>query len=496
MRFRAFAAASGLVFSQSISGCLVYGEDLLGTGGGGGSGGTTTGTTTPSETTTSTETGMPCTVPEDCPDPGSPCKARLCTSGACAVEIAAANTELPDPEPGNCLGLICDSAGGSIEVEDSKDIPDDMNPCTADSCEVGKPKHTPKLGFACGPQSQEVCNAAGACVECIASSDCATGILCEDFTCVAASCNDGTKNGSETDEDCGGSCQDCATGDACKVNTDCKSQVCTAMICQPSCIDTLKNASETDVDCGGPTCDPCADGETCGAASDCASEVCTATKCAAPTCSDGKKNGAETGVDCGGATCPACALDHMVINEVDYDQTSTDTAEFVEIYNATVSPIDLAGHKLVLVDGTSNGIYTVVDLGPAGTLAAGQYLVVGPAGLAVAPGALKVNFAGTQNQLQNGLSGGSGAPDGLALVNDTTDTLIDVVSYEGAIATANLTTLGLGTVSLVEGVALNASVKDEAGGSLCRLPNAKDTGSAAADWAIAAAPTPGAANVP
>ncbi len=127
MRFRAFAAASGLAFSQLISGCLVYGEDLLGTGGGGGSGGTTTGTTTPSETTTSSETGMPCTVPEDCPDPGSPCKARLCTSGACAVEIAAANTELPDPEPGNCLGVICDSAGGSIEVEDSKDIPDDMN---------------------------------------------------------------------------------------------------------------------------------------------------------------------------------------------------------------------------------------------------------------------------------------------------------------------------------------------------------------------------------
>ena len=118
------------------------------------------------------------------------------------------------------------------------------------------------------------------------------------------------------------------------------------------------------------------------------------------------------------------------------------------------------------------------------------------AALREAAGALKVDFAGTQNQIQNGLSSGAGAPDGVALVNDTTDTLIDVVSYEGAIAAANLSTLGLGTVSLVEGVALNASVKDEAGGSLCRLPNAKDTGSAAADWAIAAAPTPGAANAP
>ena len=495
MRFRAFAAASGLVLTQSVAGCLVYGEDLLGTGGGGGSGTTTTGTGTDT-TTTTTSTGQPCNSAEDCPETGSVCKHRICPAGTCEVEILPANTELSDPEPGNCLGLICDSAGGSIEVEDSKDIPDDMNSCTADSCEVGKPKHTPKLGFACGSMNQDVCNDEGDCVECVTNNHCPSGILCEDYKCSPASCNDGTKNGSETDEDCGGSCADCATGKACKVNTDCKSGSCTGMICQPSCTDTLKNNAETDVDCGGPTCDPCGTNKTCGSGTDCESLVCTSTKCAAPTCSDGQKNGTETAVDCGGASCPSCALDHMVINEVDYDQPSTDNAEFVEIFNATSAAINLTGYKLVLVDGVSNGVYGVVDLAPAGTLAAGQYLVVGPAGLSIAPNALKIDFPGAQNQLQNGLSGGTGSPDGLALINDTTDTLVDVVSYEGAITTANLSAQGLGTVSLVEGVALAASVKDEAGGSLCRLPSGKDSGSSAADWAIAAAPTPGALNVP
>ena len=492
MRFRALAAASGLVLLQSVTGCLIYGEDLLGTGGAGGSG--TTGSNT-SGTTTTSETGQPCSTPEDCPDTGSPCKVRVCEAGTCGVSVLPPNTPLTDPELGNCVGLICDSAGGSIAVEDSKDIPDDSNACTADACEIGKPKHTPKYGFACGPQSKEVCNEAGQCVQCISNEACPTN-LCKDYKCVPASCNDGTQNGSETDVDCGGSCPDCATGKDCKENADCKSQVCTNLICQPSCIDTVKNAAETDVDCGGPTCGPCADGKDCSTANDCVSQVCTALKCAAPTCTDGKKNGAETAVDCGGPVCPACTLDHLVINEVDYDQPNTDTAEFIEIYNATINPVSLAGHKLVLVDGVSNNIYTVVDLAPAGTLSPGQYLVVGPAGLTVAAGALKVNFAGTQNQIQNGLSGGTGSPDGVALVNDTIGQVIDVVSYEGAITTANLSSLGLGTVSLVEGVALSASVKDEAGGALCRLPNAKDTGNAAADWAICSAPTPGSANVP
>ena len=40
------------------------------------------------------------------------------------------------------------------------------------------------------------------------------------------------------------------------------------------------------------------------------------------------------------------------------------------------------------------------------------------------------------------------------------------------------------------------TLKDEAGGTLCRYPNAKDTESSAADWLLCSAPTPGAPNLP
>ncbi|MEZ4296064.1 MAG: lamin tail domain-containing protein [Polyangiaceae bacterium] len=487
MRFRAFARASGLVFTSlsafaagvAMSGCLIYGESLLeSTGaGGGGTGGTTT----------TSETGTPCVAPEDCPDPGSPCKTRVCAGGTCGVENVAVNTEVADPTPGDCHGLVCDSAGGTIEVESSKDFEDDQNPCTADVCTLGAPAHDPEVGKPCGANNTQVCNDKGACVECVVDDDC-TFKVCKDYVCAPASCNDGITNGSESDTDCGGGCQSCATGKACKVNTDCKSAVCQGLVCQPSCTDGLKNNAETDVDCGGPACGKCADGKACGSGTDCTSQVCTTSKCAAPTCNDGKKNGTETGVDCGGAQCGSCPLDHLVINEVDYDQVSTDTLEFVEIYNATANTVSLANLKLILVDGTSNGPYGFVDLSSAGSLAAGQYLVVGTATVMPAAGALKIDFGGTMNQLQNG------SPDGLALIDDGTDTVIDVISYEGAITTANLSTWGLGTVSLVEGVALGANVKDEGDGALCRFPNSKDTESSAADWIFCPASSPGAPN--
>jgi hypothetical protein len=484
VRFRAFAAASGLIFLSLGAGCFVYGEDLLTTGGTG-NGGAGAGSTT--DTTGTSTAGMPCKVPEDCPATGE-CQTRTCANQTCGTENLAPNTEVTDPAAGDCHSIVCDSAGGSIEVENSKDILDDGKFCTVDSCELGKPKHAAKFGFACNEDGGKHCNAKGDCVECAADGDCASKV-CKDDKCAPASCSDMTKNGSETDVDCGGACADCASGKDCLKNTDCKSADCTAGSCQSNCMDGATNNSETDVDCGGPMCPDCADGKVCAAAVDCKSGICSGTTCAAPACNDGLKNGDEGGVDCGGLTCASCPLDHIVINEVDYDQVDADVAEFVEIYNATTATVSLANYKLVLVNGMANTPYGVVDLAPAGALAAGQYLVVMTPAVVPAAGALTITFAGTMNQLQNG------SPDGLALIDDAANVVIDAISYEGAITAADLSMWGLGTtVSLVEGAALNANVSDDAGGSLCRLPNSKDTNSSGADWAVSAAPTPGAAN--
>jgi hypothetical protein len=76
-----------------------------------------------------------------------------------------------------------------------------------------------------------------------------------------------------------------------------------------TCSDGTFNGNETDEDCGGPDCDPCDDNLQCIEDIHCASGVCQGGICQVPNCSDGVQNGAgastELGVDCGGA-CPAC----------------------------------------------------------------------------------------------------------------------------------------------------------------------------------------------
>lgn len=42
----------------------------------------------------------------------------------------------------------------------------------------------------------------------------------------------------------------------------------------PSCSDGTKNGSETDIDCGGPTCQRCATGRICARNTDCATSRC------------------------------------------------------------------------------------------------------------------------------------------------------------------------------------------------------------------------------
>jgi hypothetical protein len=98
------------------------------------------------------------------------------------------------------------------------------------------------------------------------------------------SCTDGTRNGNETDVDCGGSCSACADTRTCALATDCTSGVCTNTVCQaPSCSDGVRNANELDVDCAGHcgarSCDA---NQACGGNADCASNLCTNAVCVQP----------------------------------------------------------------------------------------------------------------------------------------------------------------------------------------------------------------------
>jgi hypothetical protein len=88
---------------------------------------------------------------------------------------------------------------------------------------------------------------------------------------------------------------------------------------------------------------------------------------------------------------------HLVINEIDYDNTGpvspNDNAEYIEIYNPTGSAVSLANVALVLINGSLQEAYpmpdSIIDLSSAGSIPAGGYLVVAGQSLTVPASALK-----------------------------------------------------------------------------------------------------------
>ena len=170
---------------------------------------------------------------------------------------------------------------------------------------------------------------------------------------------------------------------------------------------------------------------------------------------------------CRAATYPD-APPELVLNEVDYDRPGSDPGGFVELFNAGRGTADLGGLALVLVDGETGQEYDTIPL--AGAVLAEQFHVVP-------------------------VDADDGAPDGVALVDTVTGTLLDALSYEGRIDQA---VIGGGTYSLVEGTPLPATVADSdtVTGSLARIPNGADTDDAASDWEFTTTVTPGNPNFP
>jgi hypothetical protein len=194
------------------------------------------------------------------------------------------------------------------------------------------------------------------------------------------------------------------------------------------------------------------------------------------TTSDGAQGAVSLDTEVDGAivlTCEAAAepppppaAPRLVLNEIDYDQVGADTGGFVELLNGGDTDADLSGIALVLVDGGTGTEYLRRAL--SGTLAPGAYLVV-------------------DVDAQNG-------PDGAALIDAAGGTLLDALSYEGAIEVA---TIGSQTYNLVEGTQLPVSVADSTttDGALARIPNGRDTNDAASDWTFSTTVTRGEANV-
>src|SRR5919106_1085137 len=162
----------------------------------------------------------------------------------------------------------------------------------------------------------------------------------------------------------------------------------------------------------------------------------------------------------------------LVINEVDYDQASTDAAEFLELKNVSDSAIDLDPYTVQLVNGTGGGasVYQTIAL-PGVSLGAGEHYVV--CGNATTTANCDLDVLPDTNLIQNG------DPDAIGLRLGST--LVDALSYGGN--TGAPYTEGSG-----------AGLDDDpavAGGGLSRCPDGADTDQNADDFAPAPI-TPGA----
>ncbi|MGE4070194.1 MAG: Calx-beta domain-containing protein [Lysobacterales bacterium] len=112
----------------------------------------------------------------------------------------------------------------------------------------------------------------------------------------------------------------------------------------------------------------------------------------------------------------------VVINEIDYDQPGSDTAEYLELKNVGAVSVNLDNYTVELVNGNAGGaaVYDTIDL-PNVNLAAGDYYVICANAATVAN--CDLDDAPNTDFIQ------SGAPDAVGL--RLSGVLVDAVSYEG-----------------------------------------------------------------
>lgn len=156
-----------------------------------------------SPTHVNTAAGAPCTKGNVCNGAGScvecvdatscsgqddECKTRKCTSGTCGFEFKAVNTMVALQSPGDCKRNVCDGSGNVMAAADDTDVPNDGNPCTADTCSGGVPTFPPaNNGQMCG--ANKTCNASGQCIGCTSPGDCpGTDNACQTRTCNSGVC--------------------------------------------------------------------------------------------------------------------------------------------------------------------------------------------------------------------------------------------------------------------------------------------------------------------
>ena len=138
----------------------------------------------------------------------------------------------------------------------------------------------------------------------------------------------------------------------------------------------------------------------------------------------------------------------ITINEVDADNTSTDSAEFIELYDGGAGNTSLDGLNIVLFNGNDDSEYRTISLDGQTTDENGFFVI----GSENVPNVDLVSF--TTNGIQNGADAVA-LYDGAAPDQPTTSNLIDAVVYGANDAD---------DTGLLEGLGLTAQINEAANG--------------------------------
>jgi hypothetical protein len=119
----------------------------------------------------------------------------------------------------------------------------------------------------------------------------------------------------------------------------------------------------------------------------------------------------------------------LLINEVDADQTGTDSVEFIELYDGGAGSTSLDGYVIVLYNGSTDVSYNAYDLDTYSTDANGYFVI----GSSLVPN-VDYDLGALTNIIQNGADAvalytddASSFPNGTAV---TTTNLIDALVYD------------------------------------------------------------------
>jgi hypothetical protein len=244
----------------------------------------------------------------------------LLALGAVAVACgqAASTAGSPDANPGTDAGANAQDSGGDVELADATTFD---GPSCASTC------GSFSSGSSSGPY---VCNLAGACVQCVNDSTCASSYLgpsrpvcLPDETCGCS--QDSQCAGHSPGARCVGALRACG----CATSADCpdpRKPVCDTASSQ--CFECATGADCTDPDkraCGGHTCFACitsadcatnGEGPTCmGGYCECAGNADCAGRGEGPTCSPGISETHKACSCSSPADCAGSAEGHACVNQ-------------------------------------------------------------------------------------------------------------------------------------------------------------------------------------